>query len=586
LWLLSGILFTISVVWLIIEPGLEPLYTFVGGLATLVASWAAPDKKQQSGSKRRRRGKPRERKRTSTKDPKEEHVVHRLSVGTRITVNVGALIVFVILLFSPAEEESLIIVANFADESAGQYAGIDPDNYIYSALNARIEADGLDIRVKWLDETLDANTVQQAGEAHNATLVLWGQYDSVGITLYVERIKEVRGNRTDEEGQVISLADPEHIEFSVVTDLSAMSSYLVLFTLGADLHTNEQWDAAIPYLTSAIASVSEEGVTAQPDEAYFARAFAYAELRDYGKAVRDYNQAIEFVPGNAAAYNNRGIVYHNLGDYERAIADYDRVIDLDPEYAAAYNNRGIVYHNLGDYERAIADYDRVIDLDPEYAAAYNNRGIVYHNLGDYERAIADYDRAIDLDPEYAAAYVNRGLIYHNLGDYERAIADYDRAIDLDPEYAAAYVNRGSAYGEEGRYAQAFEDFNWAIALDPENALAYLGRGTAYAEMGEQERAIEDYERALEFDPEFALAYNNRGNTYRWLGQYARAIEDYEQALEFDPEFALAYNNRGLAYRQLGNREAAIADFERVLELSDDPALRDQAELRLAELRGE
>jgi tetratricopeptide (TPR) repeat protein len=479
---LSGILFIIGIAWLIFEPGFEPLYLFVGSAVAMVASRAFPDKKQQSGEQpdaptsvsdeepdvptttddAASKGSSSDSK--TTKGAKVHHIVSRLSVGTRIAVNVGALIIFVILLFFPAEDESLIIVANFADESAGQYAGIDPDNYIYSELIDRIADDGLDIRVKRLDITLDANTVRPVGWFYNATLVLWGQYDAVGITPYVERIKQVRASRTDEEGQSV-LVDPERIQFSVAKDLPTMSSYLVLFTLGADLRINEQWDPAMTYLTGAIESVSGETVTAQPDEAYYERGNVYYYTGRYENAVLDYTQAITLgYEPLAFPYITRGLSYANLDEEERAIEDFDRAIEIDPEDAIAYLNRGSTYGALGEHERAIEDFDRAIERDPEYASAYVGRGNAYGALGEHERAINDYDRAIERDPEYAGAYYSRGNAYFELEHYERAIEDYDRAIEFDIGIIFTYYARGNAYNQSGNTQAAIADFEHYLEL--------------------------------------------------------------------------------------------------------------------------
>ncbi len=46
----------------------------------------------------------------------------------------------------------------------------------------------------------------------------------------------------------------------------------------------------------------------------------------------------------AWAYYNRGIAYKNLKDYRRAIEDYDQALRLDPDYVKAYNNRGYAYY--------------------------------------------------------------------------------------------------------------------------------------------------------------------------------------------------------------------------------------------------
>ncbi|MGH6949596.1 MAG: tetratricopeptide repeat protein, partial [Vitreimonas sp.] len=56
--------------------------------------------------------------------------------------------------------------------------------------------------------------------------------------------------------------------------------------------------------------------------------------------------------------NNRGNGYRMAREYGRAIVDYDEAIQLDPTYANAYNNRGIAYRAAGAPELAIADFGR------------------------------------------------------------------------------------------------------------------------------------------------------------------------------------------------------------------------------------
>ncbi len=48
----------------------------------------------------------------------------------------------------------------------------------------------------------------------------------------------------------------------------------------------------------------------------------------------------------AKVYFNRGVAYIDLKEYEKAIADYNKTIKLNRNYAEAYFYRGIAYDNL------------------------------------------------------------------------------------------------------------------------------------------------------------------------------------------------------------------------------------------------
>lgn len=221
----------------------------------------------------------------------------------------------------------------------------------------------MNIRVERLDETLDATNVRQAGTIYSATLVLWGQYDAVGITPYVERIRALHGGRTDEEGQNL-LVDQERMQFSIVTDLPAMSSYLVFFTLGSDANTNQQWDEAINYLTSAINAIPATETTAKPDEAYFERGLAYNALGNFQGAIGDFTTALDAgFADTARLHFHRGLAYGGLSDYQGAIDDFTTALDEGfGNVALLYHHRGLAYNGRGNYTEAIEDFQQTLSI--------------------------------------------------------------------------------------------------------------------------------------------------------------------------------------------------------------------------------
>ncbi|BAS68351.1 tetratricopeptide repeat protein [Bathymodiolus septemdierum thioautotrophic gill symbiont] len=119
---------------------------------------------------------------------------------------------------------------------------------------------------------------------------------------------------------------------------------------------------------------------------------------DHTRKIEICTQIVKLDPNDAYAFNNRGIVYASLKQFDKAIEDYDKAIDLNPKYAKAFYNRGNAYTHLKQFEKAIEDYDKAIDLNPKYANAFYNRGVAYRKMGDEEKAIESLKAAADIDP--------------------------------------------------------------------------------------------------------------------------------------------------------------------------------------------
>ena len=76
-----------------------------------------------------------------------------------------------------------------------------------------------------------------------------------------------------------------------------------------------------------------------------------------------WNRAISSKQNTAAAYSNRGLAHHELKQYRKAVNDFNAAISKDPRYAAAYNNRGNSYYELNEYELALKDFNQSLKLN-------------------------------------------------------------------------------------------------------------------------------------------------------------------------------------------------------------------------------
>ena len=128
-------------------------------------------------------------------------------------------------------------------------------------------------------------------------------------------------------------------------------------------------------------------------QAYFNRGVAYAQNKQFPKAVVDYTQAIKLYPSGAVAYYSRGVARHHLKQYAKAIEDYNEAIRLDPKGSLAYYGRGLSHSRLNQYMRAISAFDKAIELNPGDPPLYHGRGLAYAMMSNNVRAIGDYTSA-------------------------------------------------------------------------------------------------------------------------------------------------------------------------------------------------
>jgi tetratricopeptide (TPR) repeat protein len=113
---------------------------------------------------------------------------------------------------------------------------------------------------------------------------------------------------------------------------------------------------------------------------------------------------------HASAFHQRGMSYFRLKNFDRAIADYDAAIELNPKFTLAYGARSLAYCTKGDHDRGIEDADQAIRIEPQSAEMHMLRGNCNNEKGAWGQALADFTESIKLNPNDYRAYNFRGEI--------------------------------------------------------------------------------------------------------------------------------------------------------------------------------
>jgi tetratricopeptide (TPR) repeat protein len=279
-----------------------------------------------------------------------------------------------------------------------------------------------------------------------------------------------------------------------------------------------------------------------------------------------WDDVIRQFEGVAATYNNRGMAFAEKKEWKRAIDEYTRGISLQDDDWKLYYNRGRALREVGALLEAIDDLTKAISLNPTDSYCYYYRALAYHHAGKLREALDDYTQAIVLYPFVAEFFVNRGVVYGQVNEFQSALADFDRALNLTPDDGEIYFNKGFALRFLGKLDEALAEFTNAIAMQPAAEKNYLNRGIVYFSKQEFERAVADFDRAIELQPNWAEAYNNRGAAYYQLRKFEQALADYSQALSLNPNYVEAYTNRAFVFCAQGNLAQANFDVEKIREL--------------------
>lgn len=163
----------------------------------------------------------------------------------------------------------------------------------------------------------------------------------------------------------------------------------------------------------------------------------YLEKKDYGKALKFYDEAVRIEPANSKAQQARGSALAKLGRREEAKEAYLKAIEAEPNNASPYNDLGLWYDQVGDKENAERHFLKAIELKPNSSQAHNNLGMMYGKAGDLDKALQEFETSLRLNPHSPRALTNKGLILYKLGRSAEARVLWTKALQEDPSFEEA-----------------------------------------------------------------------------------------------------------------------------------------------------
>lgn len=276
-----------------------------------------------------------------------------------------------------------------------------------------------------------------------------------------------------------------------------------------------------------------------------------AESFEYANTALEISKRINFLQGEATAYNNLGVYYKQKGDYDKALRNYKLSFNLydsldDKEgVSKALSNIGNIYSINQDFERALDYYTEAKQIfeemndSPRLLRILNNIGNIYLDQGQELEAENYYRQVLNIyeqDPEQSSLfdpYSNIGKIYFNRQEYDSALLYFNKSLKKEEAadnkfgVSAALVKIARLHNARGSHLAAknaaLDAVDIASAINAKPILL-----DAYSTLAEVYLHLEDLENSYVYMNQYHIMNDSLFNE-----KSRRAIAELEKSIELE-----------------------------------------------------
>ena len=199
---------------------------------------------------------------------------------------------------------------------------------------------------------------------------------------------------------------------------------------------------------------------------YLQQAQAYADERQWEKAIRACQDALELSP-TAQAYRLWGNILQRQGNTLDAMGYYAKALTLAPESAEIFLNMGSLYARRQEWARAVEYLQKALQHQPDLALAHWNLARVWQKQGNIAAEMQSLARALELQPDLGNGddHYRVGTFFEQEGKVPEAIRCYRRATEQEPTLKKAFQRLAHLLEDQGEWEEAVDCYRKVLDLN-------------------------------------------------------------------------------------------------------------------------
>ncbi len=283
---------------------------------------------------------------------------------------------------------------------------------------------------------------------------------------------------------------------------------------------------------------------------FFSNGLQSKYREDTEGAIRNFEQALRFMPDDAASMYELSEQYSNAGRIEEAFNMIQKAAKIEPENKWYQMRLGLFYRNLEQYNDFIKLYEKLTQKYPEDPDMLSELIDAYLVTENYSKALEKMDLLEQQVGENEFITEQRLQVFKRQGNTKKVVSELEKLIEQNPDNIRYYGLLASFYAENGKIKEAIKTYEKIEEINPEHPYINVSLLELYDMTGDKEKAFDELLAAIRNKN---LDITTKANTYDyWMNKNQGASNIDEQARLCGEAFVETHPDNKLGYLILGS----------------------------------
>jgi tetratricopeptide (TPR) repeat protein len=283
---------------------------------------------------------------------------------------------------------------------------------------------------------------------------------------------------------------------------------------------------------------------------FFSNGLQSKYREDTEGAIRNFEQALRFMPDDAASMYELSEQYSNAGRIEEAFNMIQKAAKIEPENKWYQMRLGLFYRNLEQYNDFIKLYEKLTQKYPEDPDMLSELIDAYLVTENYSKALEKMDLLEQQVGENEFITEQRLQVFKRQGNTKKVVSELEKLIEQNPDNIRYYGLLASFYAENGKIKEAIKTYEKIKEINPEHPYINVSLLELYDMTGDKDKAFDELLAAIRNKN---LDITTKANTYDyWMNKNQGASNIDEQARQCGEAFVETHPDNKLGYLILGS----------------------------------